>query len=192
MINEKGLTREMKQMYKSWGYTVVDHGDELSIYCPYWYVRCDKKQLPRKVLATLAEHMGVLTVEGDAIKTSKGEDAQIVMAHVVGAEIDRWITGEDESGAHAAATTVKLGNVRIFQSGTGLKCYGAEESVVSLVDYDVHKNEWAIIGKNNTIYWGHPGEVVVIPAKEKSGISDVSMEQIWEALETVDLKTKRN
>ena len=58
LINESGLVRCIKRAYRSAGYAVVTQDDSMAIYTEQWYVQCKRAALPRKVLATIVEHMG--------------------------------------------------------------------------------------------------------------------------------------
>ena len=60
LINESGLVRCIKRAYKSAGYAVAAEGDCMTIYTEQWYIQCKRAAIPRKVLATIVEHMGMI------------------------------------------------------------------------------------------------------------------------------------
>lgn len=189
MIDEKGLAREMKREYKAAGYTVVDHGGELSIYCDMWYVRCDKTKLPRKILALLAEHMGLLTAYGDALLIRKDEDPQTLLSHLVGEEIGDWV--ETDELEELWWTPIQYGAVRILQNVDTKKCYGVEVATLSIVDFAVHRSESVVIMKTGAACWQHPGEQVMLRTTEKSKYDGKMAACVWQALESVNLNGKQ-
>ena len=40
IIDESGLVRAIKAAYKSDGYCVLNHGEQVTIYTDGWYIRC--------------------------------------------------------------------------------------------------------------------------------------------------------
>ena len=60
LISEKGLVRAIKRAYKNSGYVVMNTGDAVAIYTENWFVLANRALLPRKVLATIVEHMGAI------------------------------------------------------------------------------------------------------------------------------------
>lgn len=77
VINEKGLLRAMKEAYKSDGYEIecVQTGGvkEIHIETTQWYVMCILKNLPRKVLGLIVEHLGEIPELGQAVQVKKKE-----------------------------------------------------------------------------------------------------------------------
>lgn len=77
VIHEKGLIRAMKEAYKKNGYEIecTNTGGvvEIHIETPTWYVMCIQKNLPRKVLALIVEHMGEIPLPGQAVQVKKKE-----------------------------------------------------------------------------------------------------------------------
>lgn len=60
LINEGGLIRAIKRAYKAGGYTVLNTGNDVAIYTDRWFAMANRALLPRKVLATIVEHMGMI------------------------------------------------------------------------------------------------------------------------------------
>ena len=62
VIKEQGLLRAMKEAYKGTGYEIAcketANGPEIYLKTGLWWAMCEMKNLPRKVLGLLAEHMG--------------------------------------------------------------------------------------------------------------------------------------
>lgn len=77
VIYEKGLIRAMKEAYKKDGYEIecTNTGGVVEIHMetPTWYVMCIQKNLPRKVLALIVEHLGEIPMPGQAIQVKKKE-----------------------------------------------------------------------------------------------------------------------
>lgn len=67
IIQEKGLVRAIKAAYSHGGYTVLNQGAQVTIYTEGWFVRCPWPKLPRKALATIVEHMGMIPDDGEAV-----------------------------------------------------------------------------------------------------------------------------
>ena len=80
LINESGLVRCIKRAYKSAGYAVAAEGDCMTIYTEQWYIQCKRAAIPRKVLATIVEHMGMIPDDGEAMAIEKDDQPQAVMA----------------------------------------------------------------------------------------------------------------
>lgn len=77
VINEQGLLRAMKEAYKADGYEieciVIGNMTEIHLETSRWYVNCEIKNLPRKVLGLIAEHLGELPSPGQCFQVKKNE-----------------------------------------------------------------------------------------------------------------------
>ena len=62
LINEAGVVRAIKRAYKGGGYTVNSQGGVMAIYTQSWYIQARREVMPRKVLATIVEHAGMITL----------------------------------------------------------------------------------------------------------------------------------
>lgn len=93
LINESGLVRCIKRAYRSAGYAVVTQDDSMAIYTEQWYVQCKRAALPRKVLATIVEHMGMIP-DTAPMSIIKDGDPQLIMPDVAMDETSHWRTGE--------------------------------------------------------------------------------------------------
>ena len=60
LINEAGVVRAIKRAYKGGGYTVNVRGGVMSIYTESWYIQARREIMPRKVLAAIVEHAGMI------------------------------------------------------------------------------------------------------------------------------------
>lgn len=83
VINEQGLLRAMKEAYKADGYEIecVANGSmtEIHLETSRWYVNCEIKNLPRKVLGLIAEHLGELPQPGQCFQVKKSETQTKIM-----------------------------------------------------------------------------------------------------------------
>ena len=66
IIQEKGLVRAIKDAYRHGGYNVLNLDGDVVIYAEGWCVRCPWNKLPRKALATIVEHLGMIPENGEA------------------------------------------------------------------------------------------------------------------------------
>ena len=77
VINERGLIRAMKEAYKAAGYEIeckeVGGEKEIHLETTRWHVMCIQKNLPRKVLGLIAEHLEDLPKPGQAVQVKKKE-----------------------------------------------------------------------------------------------------------------------
>ena len=77
VIHEKGLLRAMKEAYKSDGYEIeckeTGGMKEIHIETTRWHVMCVLKNLPRKVLGLIVEHLGEIQAPGQAVQIKRGQ-----------------------------------------------------------------------------------------------------------------------
>lgn len=125
LINESGLVRCIKRAYRSAGYAVVTQDDSMAIYTEQWYVQCKRAALPRKVLATIVEHMGMIP-DTAPMSIIKDGDPQLIMPDVAMDETSHWRTGERTDTVTMA--TVIMQGYQIFQPEGGGACYGVSLS----------------------------------------------------------------
>ena len=79
VVNEKALIRQMKEAYKTYGYTVaVDEDDVVMITSGFWLVQINMENIPNEVLALIALHLRKIPESGDAYKITKGVDGPFV------------------------------------------------------------------------------------------------------------------
>lgn len=79
MIDERSLTRAMKESWRGGGYEVAGYGDGngrmLFLDGRAWAALLPRRTCPRKVLELLAEHLGEIP-EASAYRVSKNTGAQ--------------------------------------------------------------------------------------------------------------------
>ena len=79
VINEKALICQVKEAYKTGGYTVAVQDGRMMLSNGYWLASIDEKNVPSKLLSILAEHIRDVPKEGQAYrcyKTKEGPFAQ--------------------------------------------------------------------------------------------------------------------
>ena len=79
LINEGGLIRAIKRAYKAGGYTVLNTGNDVAIYTDHWFAMANRALLPRKVLATIVEHMGMIPEKDMPTSIIKDTEPQLVL-----------------------------------------------------------------------------------------------------------------
>lgn len=126
VINEKGLLRAMKEAYKSDGYEIeckqTGEVKEIHIETATWYVMCVLKNLPRKALGLIVEHLGEIPEPGQAVQVKKGQ----TQTKIFNADRDAFggIVPDDcinPPRVVKTALTYRYGN--IWQQGRGNKVY---------------------------------------------------------------------
>ena len=93
IIEEKGLVKAIKDAYRYGGYTVLNQDGDVAIYTEGWFVRCLWPKLPRKALATIVEHMGMIPDAGEAVAIDKADQPQAVMDGIVRDDVETVIIG---------------------------------------------------------------------------------------------------
>lgn len=123
VVNEKGLLSAMKDAYKLDGYQVaVDESGgivNMIIHTPMWTVVIMKSKLPRKVLATVVEHIGEIPSMGTAFQVKKKETQTEIFNVVAGAPMDYH--SDNQPCRIARRTSLILGGFPLWQTATDKK-----------------------------------------------------------------------
>lgn len=84
VINEKALVRQLKEAYKTYGYTVMVDED-LRVYLTngFWLAEIDIDQVPSEVMGMFGEHIRAIPRPGDAYKVTKDKDGPIVQKRIL-------------------------------------------------------------------------------------------------------------
>lgn len=176
MINEKGLLRAMKNAYRGGGYEVAGYGEENTLFISGygWCVRVPQKQCPRKVLALLVEHVGLIP-EGEAFQVRKGEGAQdILLSVALGFENRVARLMGDDLPVKIRKTAMTWKGWRIWQK--------VESGIVLAFDSGL-----AAIGlgdpmaRGDFLVWDEAGEVVCVMAG--TGVLDLEFRELLEKTE---------
>lgn len=186
LINESGLVRCIKRAYRSAGYAVVTQDDSMAIYTEQWYVQCKRAALPRKVLATIVEHMGMIP-DTAPMSIIKDGDPQLIMPDVAMDETSHWRTGERTDTVTMA--TVIMQGYQIFQPPGGGACWGVPLYLLDMIERDAAEHNGADVVDEDRLLWEADGEAVVIDTvrKARSNWAKEWERAVWNALEGVDL-----
>lgn len=185
LLNEAGLVRATKRAYQSGGYTVSNQGGKVSIYTKVWYVQANREALPRKALAAIVEHMGIIPDEAPVFIT-KDMEPQMMLAETAAEEMSRWRVGE--RGDDVDLVPVIMQGFQVFQAADG-PCWGIPLSCLGMIERDAAEHHGAMVMGEDRLLWDGEKEAVAIEAvrKAKSGWARTWERAVWEALEGVDL-----
>ena len=189
LISEAGLVRAMKGAYKGGGYTVVNNGDSVLIFAATWYVECKWNLLPRKVLAIIVEHAGMIPGEDEPVRIMKDTDPQLVMSQSVAESISVW-RGGCFNGT-ATMVPVIMQALQLFQKPGGGPCWGVGLVRLGILEIDNAEHDSALVNEDGRLMWEgyHENEeTVVLYAERKTDYRAQPWERdVWAALESVDL-----
>lgn len=190
LINEGGLIRAIKRAYKAGGYTVLNTGNDVTIYTDHWFAMANRALLPRKVLATIVEHMGMIP-DTEPVSIVKDGDPQLIMPDVAADEIAHWRTGE-RTDAVTMATVIMQG-YQIFQPDGGGACYGVSLLDLAIMERDMVEHGAAAVIDGDRLLWRGDTEVVAMGAvrKARSSWAKEWERAVWNALEGVDLHKEK-
>ena len=186
LINEGGLIRAIKRAYKAGGYTVLNTGNDMAIYTDHWFAMANRALLPRKVLATIVEHMGMIP-DTEPVSIVKDGEPQLIMPDVAADEIAHWRTGE-RTDAVTMATVIMQG-YQIFQPDGGGACYGVSLLDLGIMEREMVEHGAAAVIDGDRLLWRGDTEVVAMDAvrKARSSWAKEWERAVWNALEGVDL-----
>ena len=186
LINEAGLVRAIKRAYKADGYTVNVQNGIMSIYTKSWYIQARQKMVPRKALAAIVEHAGLIPGENEPINIMNDLEPQLVIPETAAEEMSAWRIGE--RGDDVDLVPVIMQGFQIFQAES-LACWGIPLSYLGMVERDAAEHDSAIVVDNCRLLWDDGGEAIAVEAvrKAKSGWAKAWERAVWEALEGVDL-----
>ena len=188
LINEAGLVRAIKRAYKADGYTVNVKDGIMSIYTKSWYIQARRDMVPRKALAAIVEHAGLIPGENEPTNIMKDLHPQLVIPETAAEELSAWRVGE--RGDNVDLVPVIMQGFQIFQTAEGAgACWGVPLYHLGMIERDAAEHRGAIVVANDRLLWDDDGEAVVVEAvrKAKSGWARAWERAVWEALEGVDL-----
>lgn len=122
LINEGGLIRAIKRAYKAGGYTVLNTGNDVAIYTDHWFAMANRALLPRKVLATIVEHMGMIPERDMPTSIIKDTEPQLVLRETAADDMDHWRGGD--RGKEVTMVPVIMQGFQIYQPPGGGACWG--------------------------------------------------------------------
>lgn len=185
LINEAGLARAVKSAYRKTGYFIFPEGDRTTIFSDYWCVMCPSDLVPRRVLAVIVEHAGL--IPDFPAKIVKDMDAQMMLREEAAGEAARWAMRSGESEIVTMVPIVMQG-LQIFQPEGGGACYGTSMFQLGIVEQDAAEHGSAVAGYSELCF-SQDDERVMLPAvrKAESSWAKAWERAVWTALESVDL-----
>ena len=125
VINEKGLMKIMKEARKSLGYCVAAENNadmENIIICTNkWVAVVEKKNLPRKVLGLITEHVGDIPSPGEAYQVKKKEPQTEI--YDVATQMIRMIHAGDKPLHIVKRTQLTSGGYQLWQRKDDLRIF---------------------------------------------------------------------
>lgn len=187
IINESGLIAAMKRAYKADGYTVLNSGGDVAVYTENWFVLAKRPLLPRKVLATIVEHMGMIPEVDMPTSIAKDEEPQLVLRETAADDMEHWRGGD--RGEEVTVVPVIMQRYQIYQPPGGGACWGVPLYLMNMLDLDAVEHGGADVIDENRLMWTADGEAIVINAvrKARSSWAKEWERAVWNALEGVDL-----
>ena len=147
-----------------------------------WYIQCKRAAIPRKVLATIVEHMGMIP-DTEPVSIVKDGEPQLIMPDVAADEIAHWRTGE-RTDAVTMATVIMQG-YQIFQPDGGGACYGVSLLDLGIMEREMVEHGAAAVIDGDRLLWRGDTEVVAMDAvrKARSSWAKEWERAVWNALE---------
>ena len=124
VVDEKALARRMRQKYKGSGYWVAARSDCLIVSDGEFVAEISARQMPRKALGLIAEHVGKIPTDGEAFYIRKGQcQTEIAAASGAFAAIDRLEREleSEESRHYAKRTRLTVNGNRVWQRDDNLE-----------------------------------------------------------------------
>ena len=155
------------------------------VYTEEWCVRCPWNKLPRKALATIVEHLGMIPENGEAVNIEKDGQPQAIMAGVATEEAAGWTFSPAAVGASYVPVTFR--GYQLFQEVNSRQAYGVDPTALAIVERTTAEMGTAGVSEGRTLGWSHDGETVMLAAIRKTTWAWDWEKTVWEALESVDL-----
>lgn len=123
VINEKALIAQMKEAYKSGGYTVAAVGDRMMFTNGYWLATIDRDNVPAPLLGLLAEHIRDVPKVGQAYNVTKTKNGAFVQGKILEEAIGAWAgmneTKQKEEMEPMRRSGLTLNGMLLWQQTTG-------------------------------------------------------------------------
>mgnify|MGYP002794652740 CR=1 FL=1 len=158
LINEGGLIRAIKRAYKAGGYTVLNTGNDVAIYTDHWFAMANRALLPRKVLATIVEHMGMIPERDMPTSIIKDTEPQLVLRETAADDMDHWRGGD--RGEEVTMVPVIMQGFQIYQPPGGGACWGVPLYLVDMIERDPAEHI-GVADRVGTLEVGKDADVVV-------------------------------
>lgn len=152
VVNEKGLLKAMKDAYRGVGYKVAAEEDEdgtvsIIVAAPAWIAIIEQKNMPRKALGLIAEHVGTIPVPGEAYMVRVKEDTQTEIYGMALRDLNSLREEEQQETARIVKrTNITLGGYRIWQRQKDLACLMIDPIYEGIID--AGKRSVRTVGEN--------------------------------------------
>ena len=166
---------------------MVNLGGAVAVYTENWYIQADRALFPRKALAAIVEHMGMIPEKDIPTSIIKDEDPQLVLKDVAADDMDHWRSGVRGEGV--TLVPVIMQGYQIFQPDGGGNCWGLPLYYLEMLERDAAEHSAADVIDSDRLLWEAAGEAVVIDTVRKATSSWAKEWEraVWTALESVDL-----
>lgn len=139
VINEKALVRQMKEAYKTYGYTVAVTNGRMMLTNGFWLANIDADNVPSELLGMLAQHIRDVPKEGQAYKVIKDKDGAYVQHRILEeaiAPLRRMVTEKTEGGylKMMRRTNLTLSGMQLWQAPESSVMYMIDPRYAALFD----------------------------------------------------------
>lgn len=158
----------MKEAYKSAGYEIackwVGDMKQIHIETSSWHVMCIMKNLPRKVLSLIVEHLGEIPEAGQILQVKKKE----AQTKIFQEERDAFagVTPDDCINPPAAIKTrITYKGQNVWHTATGAQAYWVDPD---LEDIMVFSARVYCLGEKTLTVTGTVSDVSIVPTKPQT------------------------
>lgn len=139
VINEKALVKQMKEAYKTYGYTVAVVGERMMLTNGFWLASIDVDNVPAGLLGMLAEHIRDVPKEGQAYKVIKDENGAYVQHRIIEeavAPLVRMAKEKENAGymKQMRRTNLTLGGMQLWQEPESAVMYMIDPRYAALIE----------------------------------------------------------
>lgn len=180
VIDEGGLAGLLKRAYRN-GYDIVMDENTVVFMGNEWLVEVPRADIPRKVLGTMVEHMGMLPETEAAMTVCRDRDNQEIIPDAAWGTVREW--KETRQGSEAVVLPLGWGGAQLYQAHDQ-RIVGVASDLLRVLD---HANAPPLILDGDRAMWTGDGQVVI--AKGYHPFSGLSAER-WGVLEGIDWSRK--
>lgn len=142
VINEKALVRQMKEAYRSGGYSVTVSHDITYLSNGYWLAGINTDNVPAAILGMFGEHIRDIPKNGDSYRVAKSKDGPVAQCRILEdamRPINNMLSQRDEAWKDITLTAMRRTNItydglQIWQAKPGNGIYLIEPSYAAMVD----------------------------------------------------------
>lgn len=178
LLDEDKVSAMLKKEHKH-GYSIIVDENAVTVMTEKWMITMTRDQVPRKVLGTLVEHMGLLPQAPASLKVIKGDIGNQELLWDVAAE-EMAVMRRVTTGAKTAELTkIIYEGLALWQTEDGL-LYGVASGTRHLLETP---ERGAMILDEGRIMWTDEGQrMIMLCFRPYSGIEA----ERWNLLERAD------